>query len=495
VYAGDTRPTIIDELLYRLQSRLGPGNDFALGLPNGTERFFLLRQAFLSPRGMVTQYPPGWPWLLAASRVIGLEAWAPALCGGATIVATAALARRVVAPAAGLCAAILLAASPEFLLDSSMYYSHAASALCLVLAALAIVPAEDHRARSVAGWLTFGALVGCATLIRPITGLTVATSIAAWSLVRGCGDARMVGTRALAAMVGAAPFGALLLWYQARTTGNAFEAGYTAANGALHAMGFGMRGFLSPRGSGIPHAVTQYFGWRGALAASLHRAWDAGLATTSAALVIPLCVMGWVGGRAPVRIRSVALFLPLPLVLAFFFYSDPRFYCELLPFIAVGLAYLIERLGMNSSRRRELLAIVLVAALATHAARALTTRHNRASAVRLYDAAGAAANRCGPIIVFASDEPSGSLDRSEPHLETLYWYNVVSFGGPVLAARDLGVLDTLLTAAEPGRAVFKAPGGGSPLQLVSAPASAPPDCLRWRDPEPAPPPRAGRATP
>ncbi len=478
-YAAHSRPIIVDELLYQLQSRLLARQGFALPIPPGTERFFALRQSFMSPRGLVPQYPPGWAWLLAAFRAIGLEMWAPAICGGITVVATATLASRVAGPATGLCAAAILAALPEFLETASFHYSHVAAGLCLVLAALAVLPADDHRARSSVEWLAFGVLVGFAALIRPVTGLTVGASIAAWSTLRAPVDPVTVGKRGLAAVAGILPSAGLFLWYQDRTTGHALMTGYVAANGALHAMGFGRRGFLSPHGTGIPQEVAQYFGWHDALVNAFYRTWDSALATTSPALAMPLFALVAARMRSVVRARPLLLFLPLPAAQAFFFWTDRRFYFELLPFIAVGLAFLMDHLGISPSGRRNLLAIILIAALAKQMEQARATLERYKPTARLYDATAAASKRCGPIVVFASDQPSGPADLPEENLEALYWFNVTQFGGPVLVARDLGPLDSVLTALAPGRLVLTAIGPpGAALRLAKSPVSASRDCLR-----------------
>lgn len=475
-YVSEGRPVIVDEMLYRLQSRLVSHQGSALPLLPGLERFFMLRMAFVSPHGLVPQYPPGWPWLLAGFRQVRLETLAPALCAGLTVVATGALARRVVGPTAALAAALLLVASPEFLLDASFHFAHAATALALVLGALSGVPRAHDRPESHWRMVGAGACVGIAILLRPLTGAMVGASIALWATMRTPVAGRRFAERVPFWVAGSLPFVAVMLWYQHHTTGHLLLTGYAAANDGLHDLGFGVRGFLSPKGTGIPHAIVTYFGWRAALIALAKRLWDAGLGATAGAPLAPLVAMASAVRPYPViRWSRVAAFLPLPVAHFFFFYTDPRFYCEMLPFLAIGIAFLIDRLWIDGARRWRLLAATVTAAVAIHAVRGLEYRRVTAGMRPLYDAAKQLSDRCGPLLVFAAD--SAADGAAEPTFETLYWFDIEGFRGRVLAARDLGALDSLLLARNPGRLALTArlttPGFFRPLQPS---ATRPPRC-------------------
>ena len=134
----------------------------------------------------------------------------------------------------------------------------------------------------------------------------------------------------------------------------------------------------------------------------------------------------------------------------------------------------IDRLGVSSFASRLLLTVILVAGLLTHGAVGWGARRFAAGTVALYDDAAATASRCGPILAFASDTPSRPTDVSERTFEALYWFNVMRFGGPVIAMRNLGPLDSLATSVTPGRPILIAPGppeaglgSGGPLPQVA----------------------------
>ena len=141
----------------------------------------------------------------------------------------------------------------------------------------------------------------------------------------------------------------LLLAYNRATTGSPFTLGYIAAHGSLHALGFGLRGFR--------HGMQFLFTPVVAVTAVLQRVAALGREALAPYLLVPVVTLACGLGARP-RWRGVTLFLVLPVLYAFFFHSANRFYIDLLPFGALGIAALVWEVPRRPLRLSRLVALL-----------------------------------------------------------------------------------------------------------------------------------------
>src|SRR5829696_3219617 len=173
-----THADSIDEVLYSLQA-----HRFAIGhvtwqLEPALQRFVKLPLMVVTPEGIYTQYPPGYPAILALFVRFGVPSLCGATLGALAVVATQRLGARAASRGVGLFAAALLATNPIFLRWCAAYMSHVAAMTALAAAAWLLLDATERADRrrdweSVLG----GMLLGIAFAVRPVTALAVGLSI------------------------------------------------------------------------------------------------------------------------------------------------------------------------------------------------------------------------------------------------------------------------------------------------------------------------------
>lgn len=121
----------------------------------------------------VSQYPPGWPIIIAGVTSLGLPAYvASPVMALLLLLGFARLARELVSPGAALVGTALLACCPFFLLNGASYFSHVPAALFGVLAVLCGVRFLETAGISSA--LAAGAALGFLGIIRPLSAVLVA---------------------------------------------------------------------------------------------------------------------------------------------------------------------------------------------------------------------------------------------------------------------------------------------------------------------------------
>jgi hypothetical protein len=169
-----------------------------------------------------SKYPPGTSALLA----LGVRAGAAWLVTPLEAVIALALtwyaARAVLEHRAALAVAVMLGAAPLFAFQAATFYSHTGAVMFLAgaLAALAWWTVDHRPVRLVA----FGAAIGCAFLTRPFDAVlfgAAVLSLRSWRAI-------------ILPALGAAPFLALNLAYQAAQFGSPFMDGYRAYGATYH---------------------------------------------------------------------------------------------------------------------------------------------------------------------------------------------------------------------------------------------------------------------
>lgn len=236
----DGKPNLIDSMAQLLHARFIAAGALA-GPVDGWNEFWHVQNSVVTPRGWVSQYPPGHVLLLAAGFRAG-AVWVvgPILCG-VTVFFTALAAERLLPDdrAVARLGAVFAAASPFFVAHAGAYMNHvSAAAMCTG----AIYFAARARDETAIKWpLLAGLATGAAFTIRPLAAL--ATAVTAAVILANPSRAGTASRRgwlraSLLACMGAFPFVAALAAYNSMFFGSALRFGYTAAWGDATGLGF-----------------------------------------------------------------------------------------------------------------------------------------------------------------------------------------------------------------------------------------------------------------
>jgi hypothetical protein len=448
--SGGVRPWLIDEVLYLLQAQHAWRPPFMVPVDPSLAKFFQLRQTYVIGGYLNCQYPPGWPLLLSLVQSVPAQ-WALLLALHVGLVAaTYAFGARAVSPPVGFLAAVLVALNGLEITQSLGFFPHLfTAALVLTSAILMMRGLGEQGRRRFVSWVAAGLLMGWVFAARPLTGLALGGTLVGFVLVRERLPYRMAWPLARAMALGAALPLAYLLWYNRVTTGATLRFGYDLANHGLHAMGFGVRGFVSYTDHGLPAREVIDFGLGQALAHLATTVREALADFWPASLVLPLLFLGSHSGRR-VRWRVVAPFAVLPAAYFFYFFHAERFVFELLPFAMVATGWLIAGIWERQRQLAMVAVALLIGARALGVGRALLERRGRVERRRgLYGAIASARREHHKVLLFVKDASRGAWGR-EIVLEGLYAYNLRGeFHGDVVVSRDLGPEDQVLMAKYP----------------------------------------------
>ena len=456
-------PIILDEVLYLIQSRYVLHPPFMRPLEGDLAPFFLINQSYYVPGYFNGQYPPGWPLLLSIASSLSAS-WLLLFAVYGLLVGTTYVFGRVVAGArVGLLAAVLVTASAPILDFSTTFFTHVfEAALGLIAASLMVGRVGASPGRRTWAWALAGLTLGFAVAVRPLTGLALAATLWFWVLLRERPTLRAATATTLAACAGAVAPVVFVLYYNLETTGSALRFGYDVAEHGLHALGFGMRGFVEYAAMGVPVEHAYQFGPLVAVK-NLRETVRAGLTDFFSAtiLIVPIAYAAW---RAGVRWRwrPLGAFVVLPLAYGFYFYhssGSDRFYVEILPFALVGSAYLLHGLARRHRTAGAVLAGLLATTMIVDAASDIRSR--RRDYTRL-TASQTVVERLRvdhqKLLVFVRStlpQPPGDTISlrwwGEPAMAPLFGYDVFDFPSDVVVVRDLGDRDTLAAQRFPGR--------------------------------------------
>lgn len=269
----------------------------------------------------VSQYPPGWPALLALAFRLHLPGWAASSTLGAISTALLLAASwRGSRPAVRLAAAGIYVLSLFYLLNAASFYSHMLSAVLITLLCLTCIGYQ--RTQRPQALLRCGALLGLIAITRYFS-LVLLLPALGWFLVSQRGrPARLIALIALI-VVGALPFLAALLAYQDVITGDPLRSSYTLVADRDIALSL------------QPQAVLR------GLQLSAHQLAELGLWSTP---LLPVALLVCLSAKW--QSRSLAfhdLILP-SFVLGYVFFADlggnrygPRYYFDAYPLLLVTL--------------------------------------------------------------------------------------------------------------------------------------------------------------
>lgn len=232
-------PTWPDSTAYIFQAKIFASGHIAAPAPPVGESFDFFYPPLVVADGdrWAAIFPPGNAIVLAFGEVVGTPWIIPPLIGAAAVVVLMCVGSKMYGRGTGVLSAMVLAASPFYLMQSSNFMSHITAALFTMLSLLAIqYSSEKGRRYGALAGLAFGALF----LTRPFTAALLGLPFfAALLLVAGASNVRSRPTAERAAAFAAA-LGAMLaiyLLFNFATTGSPFTSSYQESNAAR--LGFG----------------------------------------------------------------------------------------------------------------------------------------------------------------------------------------------------------------------------------------------------------------
>lgn len=375
----DARPHFQDDLGYLLRAKWLLAGHIVQPLPELSEHFTIPFTHFISGR-WISQYPIGWPALLALGESFQ-RAWIVApLCGVLGVYFTWRLGSELAGKSVGFCAALLQTLSPLAQILSGSMLSHAATSMWITLFLWLYVRGWRRKEnwRSLA-WA--GVALGFAFSTRPLAGFAVGVPAGIFALVEFY--RRRFGSdawRSFGALVAGGLMGSLPVFVDNwRVTGNPFVFAYSFSLGTQWSLGQWPSGlfWLDRTLAAMPPVA---FGWGWPWIA----AWFPILGLTFAFAFVP-----FLSGRAN-RYDWLLLGVVVVVPLSYIGYTGgtpmhgfgPRYYadvfCALFVLTARGFQALgktpAPEHGTNPSSAARGLAILLFAVLTASTASSLVRR-------------------------------------------------------------------------------------------------------------------------
>lgn len=228
----DSVPGTIDGCLYLFQARLFAHGTLSSPIPPEPQ-FFEALHVILSD-SWYTQFPPGYPTILALGVLFRLAWLVNPLLGALTIVCIYLIAKELYEDSIAKLSALLATASSFFLFMSSEFMAHSSTLFFIAMAFLSFVWMVKNK-RPLFSAVSCGTALGVALLCRPYT--------TAWICIL-MGIAAIVMRKELSRrhiLIGAIPIlvaGLAFLAYNFATTGHPLLFGYIVAHGKAHYPGF-----------------------------------------------------------------------------------------------------------------------------------------------------------------------------------------------------------------------------------------------------------------
>jgi hypothetical protein len=197
-------PVIIDEVGYLLQAQYVRNAPFMRPLQTEFARVFVLRQTYLFDGYLNGQYPPGWPFVLSLGSTTG-SLWILLLTLHLLfLLATNVFGRTVESHRVGALATALLSVHGFALYWSTMIFPHIfVAALALISGALMVRSFRLSVQWRSLSWVFAGFLLGLACATRPLTGITLTSTLWRFVLVRQRPNPRVAIALTAAACVAA----------------------------------------------------------------------------------------------------------------------------------------------------------------------------------------------------------------------------------------------------------------------------------------------------
>jgi hypothetical protein len=233
----DRRPLLIDEIVQLIQAQIFAAG--ALSRPvDPYPAFFSVLHIVDTNGHFFSQFPPGGPLFLVPGVLAGVPWLMGPVCGALAVVAFAVYVRAIErrAPVAAA-ATFLLACAPFMVFMSGTSMNHTPTLLCILVALACMAHAFASPAPRPVLAAFSGLAFGLAATIRPVDAIAFALPAGVWYLARTLRDRGRWREMAAAGAGIAGPI-ALLLWFNARTTGHPLLFGYELLWGPTVGLGF-----------------------------------------------------------------------------------------------------------------------------------------------------------------------------------------------------------------------------------------------------------------
>lgn len=237
----DGKPLLIDEIVQVLQARMYAAGHLSTAVSPWPEFQSVLHVVDTGSR-FYSQFPPGWPAMLALGTLIHAEWLVGPICGAAAVFAFAKLLRRLLAPqekVGVLLGTVLFGLGPFAAFQFSSHMSHGPFVMWLVFATLAL--SHAIAAEEISQALRWGSLVGlsagCAFAVRPLDAVAYGVVAGMWLIWRAR-NGRAAGAVLASATIGLFVPVLGVMWVNVHTTGSPTEFGYQVLWGTAHGLGF-----------------------------------------------------------------------------------------------------------------------------------------------------------------------------------------------------------------------------------------------------------------
>lgn len=235
------KPNLIDAMVQLLHARFLAAGQLAGPVDRFTE-FWQVQNSLVTPKGWVSQYPPGFVVFLALGLKLGVPQAVGPIFAGVTVFFSALAAGRLLRddPIVARVGAIVLALSPFLIGLAGAYMNHIAAAAFFSAAIFFAVRTLDSR--NFAWPILTGLATGIVFSIRPLTAVIAALVVAFIWL--GAADRTMrerlqgLIRPTGAAVVGIIPVFVAVALYNAHFFGSPLRLGYVASQGPLVGLGF-----------------------------------------------------------------------------------------------------------------------------------------------------------------------------------------------------------------------------------------------------------------
>ena len=170
----------------------------------------------------LSQYPPGWPAVIAAAMVAGIPAWMTnALIGAAGVGALVSPLWRYPSRAATIIGAWVYILTPFYIMNAASFFSHTLTALLILLFCLSCL--WYQRDRRILPLAASGVILGLIGITRYFTLILMFPALCHWLFV----DNRRDWFKAVTVMsLAGLPFLGLLMVYQYLVTGSPIRTTY-----------------------------------------------------------------------------------------------------------------------------------------------------------------------------------------------------------------------------------------------------------------------------
>jgi hypothetical protein len=432
-------PYVVDSASELFHARLLERGLFALPEPPSPASF-RFANVVVGELGWFSFYPPGHILWLALFDLVGAAWLVNPVMGALLAVVLHRLGREVYTESTAVLAVLLLLISPFFQLMQSGMMSHGGTILYLAAATWLVLrmPRSTRQGRDA---LCVGLLIGAALITRPLTAAGVVAPLFVYSLAWVLPSVRQKLRATMLTLAGFALPVAVLLLFNAKTTGGMFTMAYQVSGSRFFRLGFG--GDFTPA-AGLVNSLNNLYAMDDFLL---------GFPSGSFLFVLALLVAGRL---SRIDWLLLAMTASLSVVYIVYGYQDfwygPRFLYEALPLLlllsARGLTVLgqaaNELLGKPNARIAGI-ALVTLALLACLSSVRILSPHHRSSR----GGQGDLLRDVAPIL----EDKNAVVFLDDPYDYTLYPFNARFPEGPVFAKR-LGIADRELMRALPGRSFY-----------------------------------------